>query len=68
MESFSSHSQATQQLVNSTNRLESQMKFQQTLQWFTLVVIVLLSVAIVYILKMEIKNANGEYCTSMHRN
>lgn len=55
------------QLVTTTNRLESQIKFNQTLQWVTLVVILLLSVAIVYILKMEIKNANGEYCTSMHR-
>lgn len=56
------------QLVATTNRLESQIKFNQTLQWVTLIVFVLLSVAIVYILKIEIKNSNGEYCTSMHRN
>ncbi|KAJ6642474.1 Motile sperm domain-containing protein 2 [Pseudolycoriella hygida] len=56
------------QLVTTTNRLESQIKFNQTLQWVTLVVVILLSVAVVYILKMEIKNSNGEYCTSMHRN
>lgn len=54
--------QAVSQLNNTTLRLESEIKFNQTLQWISLVLILLLSIAIVYILKIEIKNTASEYC------
>uniref|UniRef100_A0A1Q3G2D9 Putative conserved plasma membrane protein n=1 Tax=Culex tarsalis TaxID=7177 RepID=A0A1Q3G2D9_CULTA len=49
--------QTIAQLSDANHRLESQLKFQQTLQWITLALFVVLSVAIVYILKAEIKNS-----------
>lgn len=50
------------QLSDTTARLENQMKFNQTLQWITLGVFLLLSIAVVYILKIEIKNSSSEHC------
>lgn len=44
-------------LSDGNHRLEGQLKFQQTLQWITLALVVVLSVAIVYTLKAEIKNS-----------
>ncbi|XP_053690288.1 motile sperm domain-containing protein 2-like [Sabethes cyaneus] len=59
---FSHVQQVVSQLNDTTHRLESQVKFNQTLQWISLVLILLLSIVIVYILKAEIKNATSEYC------
>ncbi|XP_055529047.1 motile sperm domain-containing protein 2-like [Wyeomyia smithii] len=59
---FSHFQQTVSQLNDATHRLESQVKFNQTLQWISLVLFLLLSVAIVYILKAEIKNTASEYC------
>lgn len=46
-------------LSDKISRLEARSKFQNTLQWITLIVFILLSVAIVYILKNEIQTLNG---------
>ncbi|XP_058829767.1 motile sperm domain-containing protein 2-like isoform X2 [Topomyia yanbarensis] len=54
--------QAVTQLRDSTQRLESQVKFNQTLQWISLALFLVLSVAIVYILKVEIKNSASQFC------
>lgn len=54
---FQHFQQTIAQLGDANHRLESQLKFQQTLQWITLALFVVLSVAIVYILKAEIKNS-----------
>ncbi|XP_058458227.1 motile sperm domain-containing protein 2-like [Malaya genurostris] len=59
---FSHFQQAVSQLRDSNQRLESQVKFNQTLQWISLALFLLLSVAIVYILKIEIKNSTSQYC------
>lgn len=57
------HLQTTVSQLNDTvHRLESQVKFNQTLQWITIFVFLLLSIAIVYILKIEIQNSNSLYC------
>lgn len=50
------------QLVETTRRLESRVKFNQKLQWITVFVFLLLSIAIVYILKIEIHQNSPEYC------
>lgn len=52
------------QLMDTTKRLEARVKFNQKLQWFTVLVFLLLSIAIVYILKLEINNNSSEHCTS----
>lgn len=54
------------QLADSTVRLEAQVKFGQTLQWITMLVFLCLAIAIVYILKMEIKSSAVDYCINRH--
>lgn len=54
------------QLLDSTARLESQAKFTQTLQWISMLLFLFLAIAIVYILKMEIKHASVDYCLKRH--
>lgn len=54
---FQHFQQTISQLSDANHRLESQLKFQQTLQWITLALFVVLSIAIVYILKAEIKSS-----------
>lgn len=57
------HFQSTlSQLADTTHRLESQVKFNQTLQWITIGVCLLFSIAIVYILKIDIKDSSTQYC------
>lgn len=53
-------------LTDKISRLEARCKFQNTLQWITLIVFILLSVAIVYILKNEIQTLNG-HCPNPKR-
>lgn len=55
------------QLVDTTRRLETRIKFNQKLQWITVFVFLLLSIAIVYILKIEIHNNSSEYCLKPSR-
>ncbi|XP_055622964.1 motile sperm domain-containing protein 2-like [Toxorhynchites rutilus septentrionalis] len=55
-EHLSHFQQVISQLGDTTHRLEAQVKFNQNLQWISLLLVVLLSVATVYILKAEIKN------------
>lgn len=50
------------QLNDTVNHLNQQIKSQQSLQWITIFVFVMISIAIVYILKMEIQNSNSQYC------
>lgn len=59
---FSHFQQAVSQLSDTTHRLESHVKFNQTLQWISLGLFLLLSIVIVYILKAEIKNSASQYC------
>lgn len=57
------HYQATvSQLRETVNQLNNQVKNQQSLQWITIFVFVMISIAMVYILKMEIQNSNSQYC------
>jgi hypothetical protein len=57
------HLQTTiSQLNDTVHRLEQQVKFNQTLQWISIFLFFLLSIAIVYILKSEIQNSNSQYC------
>ncbi|XP_013116417.1 motile sperm domain-containing protein 2 isoform X2 [Stomoxys calcitrans] len=42
-----------------TRKLEKQLKFTQTLQWITLVVLFILSIAVIYLLKLQIVNDEG---------
>lgn len=42
--------------------LRSATSFNQKLQWMTMFLVVLLSIAIVYIIKFEIQNNSYEYC------
>lgn len=53
--------------MDTTRRLESRIKFNQKLQWITVFVFLLLSIAIVYILKIEINNNSSEYCMKSSR-
>lgn len=62
------HSFQLSQLVDTTRRLENRIKFNQKLQWITVFVFLLLSIAIVYILKIEIHNNSSEYCSKPTRN
>lgn len=57
------HLHATINQLNETvNHLNQQVKTQQSLQWITIFVFIMISIAIVYILKMEIQNSNSQYC------
>ncbi|XP_031618036.1 motile sperm domain-containing protein 2-like [Contarinia nasturtii] len=60
-------SNSVSQLVETTRRLETRIKFNQKLQWITVFVFLLLSIAIVYILKIEINNNSSEYCMKSTR-
>lgn len=42
--------------------LRSAVKLNQTLQWITMGLILFISIAVVYIIKFEIKNNSYEYC------
>nr|XP_029730585.1 motile sperm domain-containing protein 2-like [Aedes albopictus]XP_029730586.1 motile sperm domain-containing protein 2-like [Aedes albopictus] len=53
--------QAMAQLNETTQRLETQAKHNQRTQIISIVVFLLLSIAIVYILKAEIKSSVGQY-------
>lgn len=54
--------QVVSQLNDSNHRLEAQFKHNQMIQWITVVLFLVLSIAIVYILKAEIKNSAAQYC------
>lgn len=57
------HLQATiGHISDSVNQLSQQTKSVQSLQWITIFLFVMLSIAVVYILKMEIQNSNSQYC------
>lgn len=57
------HLQATiSQLNENVNQLSQQTKSLQSLQWITIFLFIMFSIAIVYILKMEIQNSNSQYC------
>lgn len=57
------HLQANVNQLNETVRhLNNQIRTQQSLQWITIFVFVMISIAMVYILKMEIQNSNSQYC------
>jgi ABC-type phosphate transport system permease subunit len=57
------HLQATISHLNETIlHLNNQIKTQQSLQWITIFVFIMISIAMVYILKMEIQNSNSQYC------
>jgi hypothetical protein len=49
-------------LTESTRRLETQLKFNQTLQTISIGLFLLMSIVIIYILKSEIKSSASEYC------
>jgi hypothetical protein len=50
------------QLSETVIHLNQQVRTQQSLQWITIFLFVMISIAIVYILKMEIQNSNSQYC------
>lgn len=50
------------QLNETVHQLNNQIRTQQSLQWITIFVFVMISIAMVYILKMEIQNSNSQYC------
>lgn len=52
-------------LSDQVQRLERQIRFSQTLQYVTILLFFVLSLAIVYLLKMEIKQNSAEYCSSL---
>lgn len=53
----------TIQCINDTlYRLEGQTRWTQTIQWVTCLLFIILSMAIIYILKIEINNSSYEYC------
>lgn len=54
--------QVVTQLNDSNLRLEAQFKHNQMIQWITVGLFLVLSIAIVYILKAEIKNSAAQYC------
>uniref|UniRef100_U5EYC4 Putative phosphatidylinositol transfer protein pdr16 n=1 Tax=Corethrella appendiculata TaxID=1370023 RepID=U5EYC4_9DIPT len=55
--------QTTVTRLNDTiQRLETRIKFNQTLQWITIAIFLLISIAMIYILKLEINNNNSQYC------
>lgn len=54
--------QVVSQLNDSNHRLEAQFKYNQMIQWITVGLFLVLSIAIVYILKAEIKNSAAQYC------
>ncbi|EAA11055.4 motile sperm domain-containing protein 2-like [Anopheles arabiensis] len=60
--------QTISHLNETTHRLEVQVKRNHRFQWITCVLFVLLALAIVYILKIEIKSHASEYCTTAERN
>uniref|UniRef100_A0A336M1P6 CSON010404 protein n=1 Tax=Culicoides sonorensis TaxID=179676 RepID=A0A336M1P6_CULSO len=49
-------------ITETLHRLEGQTRWTQTLQWVSCLLFILLSVIIVYILKIEINNSSSEYC------
>ncbi|KAL7049544.1 hypothetical protein ACKWTF_003748 [Chironomus riparius] len=57
------HLQVTvNQLSENVHNMQQQIKTMQSLQWITIFVFIMLSISIVYILKMEIQNSNSQYC------
>uniref|UniRef100_A0A182KBJ3 MSP domain-containing protein n=1 Tax=Anopheles christyi TaxID=43041 RepID=A0A182KBJ3_9DIPT len=59
--------QTISHLNDTTHRLEVQVKRNHRFQWITCVLFVLLAIAIVYILKIEIKSNASEYCSTAER-
>ncbi|XP_049293664.1 motile sperm domain-containing protein 2-like isoform X1 [Anopheles funestus] len=59
--------QTISHLNDTTHRLEVQVKRNHRFQWITCVLFVLLAIAIVYILKIEIKSNASEYCSVSER-
>uniref|UniRef100_A0A182LVN4 MSP domain-containing protein n=1 Tax=Anopheles culicifacies TaxID=139723 RepID=A0A182LVN4_9DIPT len=59
--------QTISHLNDTTHRLEVQAKRNHRFQWITCVLFVLLAIAIVYILKIEIKSNASEYCSGSER-
>lgn len=54
--------QALHAIQDQLQELRSATRTNQVLQWITMLLFVLLSLAIVYIIKFEIKNNSYEYC------
>ncbi|XP_055604265.1 uncharacterized protein LOC129752518 [Uranotaenia lowii] len=54
--------QVITQLSGTTHRLESQIRFNQKLQWISLALFLFIAIAIIYILKAEIKGSAAQYC------
>jgi hypothetical protein len=54
--------QALNQLKDTTQRLEAQVRHNQTLQYITMGVFLLLAIVMVYILKGEIKSSSQGSC------
>lgn len=52
-----------QTIKDSVHETRSQLKSIQRLQWITIVLMVILSISVIYILKLEIKSNSSEYCT-----
>ncbi|CRK92777.1 CLUMA_CG006279, isoform A [Clunio marinus] len=50
------------QLNESLNQLNQQIKAQHSLQWMSIFMFIVISIVIVYILKIEIQNSNSQYC------
>lgn len=55
-------SHSLQSIKDSLAELRSQTRSTQRLQWLTMVLFIILSINVIYILKIEIKNSSPEYC------
>lgn len=49
-------------IKDSLLELRSQQRSAQKLQWLTIILFIVLSVSVIYILKVEIKTNSSEYC------
>ncbi|XP_063700496.1 motile sperm domain-containing protein 2-like [Culicoides brevitarsis] len=49
-------------ITETLHRLEGQTRWTQTMQWVCCLLFIVLSIAIIYILKIEINNSSYEYC------
>lgn len=55
-------SHSLQTIKDSLAELRAQQRSTQRLQWITMILFIILSITVIYILKIEIKNSNSEYC------
>lgn len=55
-------SHSLQTIKDSLFELKHQQRSTQRLQWLTIILFIVLSVTVIYILKVEIKNNSSEYC------